>query len=161
LARREVLDRTGWFDERYFMYAEDVDLSRTIRELGWKLHYCAEAEIVHLCGGSSERAPSSFSILMKQRSINQLMQKYHGPLWAFMHRLAVATAAGIRLVTQAVMWPGLRLLGRPLDSWRLTFWKSRLLLEWAWGLKSAPIPEQSTAETPSVTKAENQATLSS
>jgi N-acetylglucosaminyl-diphospho-decaprenol L-rhamnosyltransferase len=161
LARREVLERAGWFDERYFMYAEDGDLSRTIRELGWKLHYCAEAEIVHACGGSSERAPSGFSILMKQRSVNQLIKKYHGPFWAFMHRLAVATAAGIRLVTLAVMWPGLRLLGRPLATWRLAYWKSQLLLKWAWGLKSAPIPKQPMAETLSATEAENEAKLSS
>jgi GT2 family glycosyltransferase len=141
LARREVLDGAGWFDERYFMYAEDADLSRTIRDLGWKLYYCAETEIVHVGGGSSEHAPSSFSILMKQRSIDQLIKKYHGTFWAFMHRLAVATAAAIRLVTLAVMWPGLRLFGRPLIGWRFACWKSKLLLKWASGLKSAPIPE--------------------
>ncbi len=159
LVRREVLDRAGWFDERYFMYAEDVDLSRTIRELGWKLYYCAEAEIVHVCGGSNERAPSGFSILMKQSSINQLMQKYHGPFWAVMHRVSVVIAAGIRLVMLAVMWPCLRLFGRRLASWRLAWWKSLLLLEWAWGLKNASIPGQSNAETLSAPEAENQATL--
>jgi GT2 family glycosyltransferase len=161
LARREMLDRAGWFDERYFMYAEDGDLSRTIRELGWKLYYCAEAEIVHVCGGSSERAPSGFSILMKQRSVNKLIKKYHGPFWAFVHRLAVATAAGIRLATLAATWSGLRLLGKPLASWRLACWKSLLLLEWAWGLKTPPIPEDSTVEALPTTEAGHKATLSS
>jgi GT2 family glycosyltransferase len=159
LARREVLESAGWFDERYFMYAEDVDLSRTIRELGWRLYYCAGTEIVHACGGSSERASSGFSILMKQRSVNQLIQKYQGPFMAVMHRLSVAAAAMIRLIALTVVWPGLRLLGRSLDRWRLACWKSKLLLEWAWGLKSAPIPEGSMAETLSATEAENQAAL--
>lgn len=143
LARREVLDLVGWFDERYFMYAEDVDLSRSICELGWKLYYLAETEIVHVVGGSSERTPNGFSVLMKQHSINQLMQKYHGPLGSVMHRLAVASAAGMRLVTLAVIWPGFRLLGRPLAGWRDAYWKSQLLLKWAWGLKNALIPEYS------------------
>jgi hypothetical protein len=143
LARRDVLDRAGWFDERYFMYAEDADLSRTIRDLGWKLYYCADTEIVHVCGGASERTPSTFSILMKQRSINQLIRKYNGPGAAVRHRIAVASAAGIRLMVMAIVWPVVRLLKRSSDNRQYAaWWRGRLLMQWALGFKRAPVPER-------------------
>jgi len=89
LARRDVLDRSGWYDERYFMYAEDADLSRTIQGLGWKLYYTAETEVIHVCGASTDKAPGGFSVVMKHESICRLMQKYHGTSGAWRYRLAV------------------------------------------------------------------------
>lgn len=45
--RREIYRKVGGFDEKIFMYAEDVDLSWRIRSLGFKLHYVPEVKIVH------------------------------------------------------------------------------------------------------------------
>ncbi len=45
--RRQALDKAGYFDERYFLYFEDTDLSRRIWEAGWKVVYFPEAEIIH------------------------------------------------------------------------------------------------------------------
>ena len=39
LLTRQVLEKSGGFDERYFMYGEDIDLSCTIRNLGYKTVY--------------------------------------------------------------------------------------------------------------------------
>ncbi len=47
LAKREVLVEAGLFDERYFMYYEDIDLSKRIRERGREIYYYPEIEIVH------------------------------------------------------------------------------------------------------------------
>lgn len=131
LSRREVLDEAGWFDPRYFMYAEDADLSRTVRRLGWKLYYLAEAEIVHTCGGTSEQAPAGFSILMKQHSLNQLIRKYQGPWSAALHRVMVAVAALGRLGGQVpfalARAVGLFRTGDRHQAWR----KSVMWLKWA------------------------------
>jgi GT2 family glycosyltransferase len=80
LIRKPVLDAAGWFDERYFMYAEDVDLSRTVRALGWELYYDADCAIVHACGATSRKAPSGFSVLMKQRSVQPTDREVSGAL---------------------------------------------------------------------------------
>ena len=134
LARKPVLDAVGWFDERYFMYAEDADLSRSVRELGWELYYEAECAIIHLCGGISERAPSGFSVLMKQKSIHLLIEKYQGHFAAWRHRLAVGLAAAIRRFG---------LLFMPSSPKRENARaRTRFLWEWAWEGREATVPSR-------------------
>ncbi len=55
LIRKTVLDRTGGFDERFFMYAEDIDLSWRIRQAGFKNYYLADITIIHFKGESTRR----------------------------------------------------------------------------------------------------------
>ena len=45
--RREAFDKVNGFDERIFMYAEDVDLSWRLRSYGYKLKYCPAAAVTH------------------------------------------------------------------------------------------------------------------
>ncbi len=141
LARKAVLDQAGWFDERYFMYAEDGDLSRTIEALGWKLYYTAEAEIIHAAGGTSGQAPSGFSVLMKHESISRMMRKYHGPPGAFGYRLVVFTGAIFRLLMGGVAWIATTTL-RPGDGGKVSrnaLFKSWLMLQWALGGKKPTV----------------------
>ena len=142
MVRKEILDAAGWFDERYFMYAEDADLSRTIRELGWKLYYCSEAAIVHVAGGVTVDAPSSFSVLMKQESVNKLIEKYQGRRAAVLHRIAVFVGGLLRLT--AVL-PGRSiaiLRGNDASNarWKASGLKQRQLLLWSLGLRKATVP---------------------
>jgi GT2 family glycosyltransferase len=53
LCRREALDETGGFDERFFMYAEDIDLCLRFRARGWKVRYWPGVEVVHVGAGSN------------------------------------------------------------------------------------------------------------
>ena len=53
--RRDALDEVGFFDERFFLYWEDVDLCKRIGAGGWKVVYYPKATIEHCVGGSSER----------------------------------------------------------------------------------------------------------
>lgn len=140
LIRKPVLDAAGWFDERYFMYAEDVDLSHTVQALGWELYYDADCAIVHACGVTSRKAPSGFSVLMKQRSIRQLIEKYQGRFAAQRYQWAVGLAAGLRLV-------GLSLARRmgigpatAPDRLEHAWQRSLLLWEWACKGREASIP---------------------
>ncbi|MCL5090383.1 MAG: glycosyltransferase family 2 protein [Patescibacteria group bacterium] len=48
LVRKEILDKIGSFDERYFMYAEDIDLSLRIKKTGWKVMFVPIAKIIHI-----------------------------------------------------------------------------------------------------------------
>ena len=45
--RRSVYEEVGGFDEKIFMYAEDVDLSWRVRTLGYKLYYVPKVKITH------------------------------------------------------------------------------------------------------------------
>ncbi len=47
LTRKLILDAVGSFDDRFFMYAEDLDLSLRIKQTGWKVMYVPTTKIVH------------------------------------------------------------------------------------------------------------------
>lgn len=53
LVRREVIDRVGIFDPRFFMYYEEVDHCRRIRNAGWSVIYYPYTQVVHLGGESA------------------------------------------------------------------------------------------------------------
>lgn len=59
LVRREAAERAGLLDERYFMYAEDVDFCAAIRANGGLVRFTPAAEVVHLRGRSGETARSA------------------------------------------------------------------------------------------------------
>lgn len=53
LIRREVIEQVGLLDEGFFMYFEDTDYCKRVRNAGWTILYWPAATIVHLLGGSS------------------------------------------------------------------------------------------------------------
>ena len=58
LLRREAFDQLGGLDERFFLYAEDVDLCRRLARAGWHLRYVPEARVQHRRGASAAVQPS-------------------------------------------------------------------------------------------------------
>lgn len=56
LVRRDLLERLGGWDERFFMYCEDVDLCKRIRDLGFDVLFEPAAVAVHVGGASAPRA---------------------------------------------------------------------------------------------------------
>ncbi len=57
LIRRAAFDQVGGFDERYFMYMEDVDLGDRLGRAGWLNVYVPSSEILHAKGHSTGRDP--------------------------------------------------------------------------------------------------------
>lgn len=53
LTKKEVLEKVGFFDESYFMYAEDLDLCYRIKKAGYKIIYLPQVKIIHYKGVSS------------------------------------------------------------------------------------------------------------
>jgi GT2 family glycosyltransferase len=51
--KREVLEKVGLFDERYFLYYEDADLNERIQRAGYKIYYVPTAQLVHVNAASS------------------------------------------------------------------------------------------------------------
>lgn len=75
---KEVLTRLplGKLDDTYFMYFEDMQWCMDIKKLGLDIHFCAEAEVVHIMGGSS----ASKTKLMEQYEpvfLNRNYSKWH------------------------------------------------------------------------------------
>jgi hypothetical protein len=55
LVRADTWRALGGFDERLYMYAEDLDLFRRAAALGWQARFVSEAEFIHVGGASADR----------------------------------------------------------------------------------------------------------
>lgn len=53
LIRKRALDEVGYFDENFFMYYEDDDLSLRLKKRGWETTYCPKALVRHIHAASS------------------------------------------------------------------------------------------------------------
>jgi GT2 family glycosyltransferase len=53
MIKKEALQKTGGFDESFFMYGEDIDLSYRIKQAGFQNYYLGEITITHFKGGST------------------------------------------------------------------------------------------------------------
>jgi len=89
IIRRSVLDRIGFFDERFFFYCEEVDLCRRIKAAGSEVWYWPDIEVVHLGGESAKTvknqriSPSSQLELWRMRSGLLYFRKHHGAYGAW------------------------------------------------------------------------------
>lgn len=58
LVRRDAFEAIGGFDERFFCYFEDIDLSFRLRLAGWSILQAPDATIAHVGGGSTSVTPA-------------------------------------------------------------------------------------------------------
>ncbi|MEO6407070.1 MAG: glycosyltransferase family 2 protein [Ferruginibacter sp.] len=61
MVRKKILDKTGGFDEDFFMYGEDIDLSYRIQQAGFENHYFAGTSIIHFKGESTQQNKESYN----------------------------------------------------------------------------------------------------
>ena len=58
LIKREVVNKIGHFDERFFAYQEDSDYCLRAKKAGWSIYYNPEAKIIHVGGvGGANSVP--------------------------------------------------------------------------------------------------------
>ena len=88
LLRRTSFERIGGFDERYFMYAEDMDLCRRLRDAALDVHYVPAARVVHR-GQQATAAHPERRLVEQLRSIRLYRRLHQG--------------AAVR----AIVWPSL------------------------------------------------------
>ncbi|MHC4844969.1 MAG: glycosyltransferase family 2 protein [Planctomycetota bacterium] len=67
MIRRELWEKLGGFDPELWLFFNDVDLCRRIREAGYDLAYVAEARVLHHEGKSTEQLPEFGAIWHKNR----------------------------------------------------------------------------------------------
>jgi len=83
LIRTESLKEVGLFDTSFFMYYEDVDICRRMRDSGWKNIRVGSAIIRHKASLSSKLVPKKM-IYLRARNRSWFYRRYrHGPCQAF------------------------------------------------------------------------------
>lgn len=78
LSRRDILENVGGWDEKFFMYVEEVDLCYRIKNLGYEVWYLPKWNITHLGGASS--VTKELSLISEFQGIKKFYDK-HYPHW--------------------------------------------------------------------------------
>jgi len=60
LVRRQVLEKLGGFDESFFLYGEDIDFCKRMKEAGFVIRYEGEKAVIHCKGASSSDKGSAY-----------------------------------------------------------------------------------------------------
>lgn len=92
--RREVFEATGGFDERFFMYGEDLDLCKQVFDRGWKTVFLHTAEIIHYGGASSK----------KRRT--QSIVNFYDAMWLYYYKHFKETH---NFFLQKIIWLGIKM----------------------------------------------------
>jgi GT2 family glycosyltransferase len=75
IARREAFDAIGGMDEGFFLYWEDADFCRRLKDAGWRIAYLPYAAVTHV-GGRSSRHSARASLEAFHRSAFRLYWKH-------------------------------------------------------------------------------------
>jgi len=141
LVRKSVLDTVGSFDERFFMYLEDADLSKRIGSAGWRLYYLASSRIMHICGGASINVKNQFTTLMMCESMEKYFLKYFKALGYYIYRGIAFSGSIYRLLLLATAQLVNLVIGkRPKRLSESFAWNKYVaMLEWSVGRKKLVI----------------------
>ena len=99
LIKRNVLELTGGFDETFFMYGEDIDLSYRIQKAGFKNYYFSEIQVTHFKGESTKKGSLNY-IKMFYGAMNIFVNKHYkkAGFFKFVIHVGIWFAAGISAI---------------------------------------------------------------
>lgn len=95
LVRRAAWERLGGFDERYFMFFEDVDLGRRLGEAGYRQVWTPRAVVTHL-GGHSYRSDPAPMLKAHHDSARRYVAGAYPHWWQAPVRAAVTAGLAAR-----------------------------------------------------------------
>jgi N-acetylglucosaminyl-diphospho-decaprenol L-rhamnosyltransferase len=95
LLRRAAFDEVAGFDERYFMYMEDVDLGDRLGKAGWQNVYVPSAEILHDKGHATGRDPAR-NLAAHHKSTYTFLADRYSRWWQAPLRGTIKAALAVR-----------------------------------------------------------------
>ncbi|MCD6011550.1 MAG: glycosyl transferase family 2 [Flavipsychrobacter sp.] len=133
LVRRKAMEEAGGaFDEDYFMYCEDVDLSYRIEKAGYKNIYFPEADLIHYKGESTRKMTLSYVRIFNEALVT-FVKKHYTKKQARMFILFI----NIGIVLRAILGT----LKRGLKALHMPLFDALILLLTLWGIKEFWIRE--------------------
>jgi GT2 family glycosyltransferase len=100
LVRSEALDTIGWFDERFFLFSEETDLSWRLRKAGWEVHHFPSLTIRH--NYTDSRGNAWLEAQMAYARSQFARKHFSGALQA-LHRFTIALRYGLRVALYSIL----------------------------------------------------------
>ncbi len=101
MVRRDLMKACGGLDEGYFMYFEDIDLCRVIRQKGYRIRHVADAGVTHLIGRSGVGHREQLNLIWELSRIRYVEK--HFPLFTrWIMKAWIATGTIARLINTVV-----------------------------------------------------------
>lgn len=126
LIRREVIDQVGLFDPRYFLYYEEIDHCKRVKEAGWKVVYYPYTTVVHI-GGESAKSEDELNKASRQIPRLQIesellyFRKHHGLTGLALHMFLVSLSDLIRAFKALLKGRGRSAIGACWQHARVTW----------------------------------------
>jgi GT2 family glycosyltransferase len=102
LIPKSVLDKVGSFDEAFFMYGEDVDLSYRIQKAGYKNYYFAQTTIIHFKGESTKKGSLNY-VRLFYKAMDLFVHKHYkgsnATLFTFLINTGIRLRAGLAAIS--------------------------------------------------------------
>lgn len=93
--RTHVLQQLDGFDERFFMYGEDIDLCYRIQETGFHIDYVPQTSIIHYKGESTKKGDLRY-IRIFNKALYQFFEKHYSSRYSLFFRFFIFVSIGIR-----------------------------------------------------------------
>ncbi len=104
LVLRDAASRIGWMDPAFFVYSDEVDFCKRLRDAGWAVLYVPGAEAIHHEQLSTGSVPTR-RIVELSRNRDRYMRKHHSALSALLVRWLTAWTYALRALA-AYALPG-------------------------------------------------------
>jgi hypothetical protein len=103
LVRRRAAEDVGYLDPDFFVYSDETDLCKRLRDAGWEILYVPGATAVHHEQLASDRAAGSRRVVEFHRGRDLYMRKHHSRPAAAAVRWLTAWSYGLRALAALVL----------------------------------------------------------
>jgi N-acetylglucosaminyl-diphospho-decaprenol L-rhamnosyltransferase len=103
LVRREAYEQAGGLDEGFFMYSEEMDWCRRIKDAGWEIVYLPTATVIHHEGKSSEQVIAERHIRFQSSKV-RYFRKHHGSFQGEIVRWFLLLTYGYQWAREGAKW---------------------------------------------------------
>jgi N-acetylglucosaminyl-diphospho-decaprenol L-rhamnosyltransferase len=104
MAKKSVLDKIGGFDEQFFMYAEDIDLSYRIQKGGYRNYYLGNVTIIHFKGESTKKSSLRY-VRMFYEAMRLFVKKHYSGAGAWLVNKGLYAGILLRQMVAALALP--------------------------------------------------------
>lgn len=98
LIRRELVQEIGYFDERFFFYAEDADFCFRAHKKKWDIVFIPQSQIIHIRGASSvKKEQNLFSIQLAKANL-QFFEKHYNRISLWIYKVLTCLHFFVRFI---------------------------------------------------------------